>query len=158
MMIIKSIKAHALSVPLKYTYAVATEPFTVATQIIVEVTTDDGLTGLGTIHGRAAKPVVEAVEKLGPILIGMDAHAHEAIWAKIFSLTNDGAKIYKDGDTASMGFRTAQRQPIMAAQAGIDIALWGLKRKAGNLPGWGPLGSGTKENHAHASGGHYPAD
>ena len=24
--------------------------------------TDDGLTGLGTIHGRAAKPVVEAVE------------------------------------------------------------------------------------------------
>ena len=64
MMKIKSIKAHALSVPLKYTYAVATEPFTVATQIIVEVTTDDGLTGLGTIHGRAAKPVLEAVEKL----------------------------------------------------------------------------------------------
>ena len=48
---IKSIKAHALSVPLKYVYAVATEPFTVATQIIVEITTDNGLTGLGTIHG-----------------------------------------------------------------------------------------------------------
>ena len=158
MMKIKSIKAHALSVPLKYTYAVATEPFTVATQIIVEVTTDDGLIGLGTIHGRAAKPVVEAVEKLSHILIGMDAHAHEAIWAKIFALTNDGAKIYKDGDTASMGFRTAQRQPIMAAQAGIDIALWDLKGKACNLPVWRLLGSGTKEIHAYASGGYYRAD
>ena len=60
---IQSIKAHAIAVPLKYVYAVATEPFTVATQIIVEVMTDDGLTGLGTIHGRAAKPVLEAVDK-----------------------------------------------------------------------------------------------
>ncbi|MEO7726413.1 MAG: hypothetical protein ABIS45_04120, partial [Burkholderiales bacterium] len=76
MMKIKSIKAHAISVPLKYVYAVATEPFTVATQIIVQITTDDGLTGLGTIHGRAAKPVLEAVEKLSQMLIGMDAHAH----------------------------------------------------------------------------------
>ena len=152
---IKSIKGHALAVPLQYEYAVATEPFTVATQIIVEIVTDDGLTGLGTIHGRAAKPVLEAVEKLSHLLVGMDAHAHEAIWAKIFALTNDGAKIYKDGDTASMGFRTAQRQPIMAAQAGIDIALWDLKGKACNLPVWKLLGAGTKEIHAYASGGYY---
>ena len=64
---IKSIKGHALAVPLQYEYAVATEPFTVATQIIVEIVTDDGLTGLGTIHGRAAKPVLEAVEKLSAL-------------------------------------------------------------------------------------------
>jgi L-alanine-DL-glutamate epimerase-like enolase superfamily enzyme len=152
---INSIRAHAISVPLKHTYAVATEPFSVASQIIIEVITDDGLTGLGAIHGRAAKPVVEAVEQLGALLTGMDAHAHEAIWAKIFALTNDGAKIYKDGDTASMGFRTAQRQPLMAAQAGIDIALWDLKGKACGLPVWRLLGAGSKEIHAYASGGYY---
>ena len=152
---INSIRAHPISVPLKHTYAVATEPFSVASQIIIEVITDDGLTGLGAIHGRAAKPVVEAVEQLGALLTGMDAHAHEAIWAKIFALTNDGAKIYKDGDTASMGFRTAQRQPLMAAQAGIDIALWDLKGKACGLPVWRLLGAGSKEIHAYASGGYY---
>ncbi len=152
---IKSIKAHAVSVPLKHAYAVATEPFAVATQIIVEVFADNGLTGLGTIHGRAAKPVVEAVRQLGELLAGMDAHAHEAVWGRIFALTSDGAAIHQGGDTASMGFRTAQRQPLMAAQAGIDIALWDLKGKACNLPVWRLLGAGSKEIHAYASGGYY---
>lgn len=155
---IESIKAHAVSVPLKYSYAVATEPFTVATQIIVEVRTDNGLTGLGTIHGRATKPVVEAVDRLGKLLKGTSAHAHEAVWAKIFALTSDGAKIYKDGDISGMGFRSAQRQPIMAAQAGIDIALWDLKGKATGLPVWKLLGADNPVVHAYASGGYYRYD
>ena len=43
----------------------------------------------------------------------------------------------------------------MAAQAGIDIALWDLKGKACGLPVWRLLGAGSKEIHAYASGGYY---
>ena len=103
---IQSIKAHAIAVPLKYVYAVATEPFTVATQIIVEVMTDDGLTGLGTIHGRAAKPVLEAVDKLSQILIGMDAHAHEAI--------RGSGNIYQDFNVRNADVR--QSKAILATE------------------------------------------
>lgn len=155
---IKSIRAHALSVPLKHTYSLAIEPFTAATQIIVEVVTESGLTGLGTIHGRAAKAVVEAVHSLGEVLKGVDAHAHEAVWARIFALTNDGARIDKGGNIAGSGFRTAQRQPLMAAQAGIDIALWDLKGKACDLPVWRLLGADNPVIHAYASGGYYRQD
>ena len=57
-----------------------------------------------------------------------------------------------------MGFRSAQRQPIMAAQAGIDIALWDLKGKATGLPVWKLLGADNPVVHAYASGGYYRYD
>jgi L-alanine-DL-glutamate epimerase-like enolase superfamily enzyme len=152
---IQSIRGHAVSVPLTRQYSVATEPFTVASQIVVEVTTDDGLTGLGLIHGRAVKSVLENLRKLGEMLKGTSAFAHEAVWAKVFSLTNDGAKIYRDGDISGMGFRTGERAPVMAALAGIDFALWDLKGKACNVPVWRLLGADDPVVHAYASGGYY---
>ena len=50
--------------------------------IVVEVRTDDGLTGYGQIHGSPMKKSICAwVERFGVIVSGMDALAHVAVWA-----------------------------------------------------------------------------
>src|SRR5262249_54535977 len=77
---------------------------------IVELHTDDGLTGLGfgcyPGGGRALLAAIE--DELTPLLLGEDPLNHERLWAKARSL---------DSATAN------------AAYAPIDIALWDLKAK-----------------------------
>ena len=48
---IKRIKGHAVSVPLGTPHCTATSAIEAASGIVVEVETDDGLIGYGTVHG-----------------------------------------------------------------------------------------------------------
>jgi hypothetical protein len=47
--------------------------------VVVEIETDQGLTGLAILHGRSMKTVCAMVPDLQEIVVGMDSLAHEAI-------------------------------------------------------------------------------
>jgi hypothetical protein len=74
-------------VPLNDPVWTAHEELISSNVIVVEVRTDDGLTGYGQIHGSPMKAICAWVERFGEIVRGMDALAHVAVWDRLFSLT-----------------------------------------------------------------------
>ena len=76
---IASVKAQAFSAPLKHALWTAHEELHSSSVVLVEVKTDDGLTGIGQVHGAPMKLICQYVEKLGEVARGMDALAHVAV-------------------------------------------------------------------------------
>ncbi|HMH53783.1 MAG TPA: enolase C-terminal domain-like protein, partial [Candidatus Acidoferrum sp.] len=76
-----------ISVPLTDVLWTAHEELKSSSVIVVEVRTDDGLTGYGQIHGSPMKTICAWVIRFGEIVRGMDALAHVAVWDRLFSLT-----------------------------------------------------------------------
>ena len=122
--------------------------------ILVEVETDEGITGIGTINKTPLKDIAEITDALGPVIKGMDALAHEAVWDRIFNLTVPHIEPGHTEVTRPI-FDQHKRLFIMAALAGIDLALWDIKGKALKLPMWRLLGGDKREVPAYASGGYY---
>lgn len=155
---IASVTAHAASIPFELARVTAHEPMRAASVVLVRVRTDQGLEGVGQIHGAPLRDIAEWVHRLGEVVRGMDALAHLAVWQKLFGLTAprpDGF-LARDGLPAPLP-RTARAQ-ITAAIAGIDIALWDIKGKAAGLPVWRLLGGENRPVRAYATGGYYRLD
>jgi D-galactarolactone cycloisomerase len=85
--------------------------------LIVEIETDQGLTGWGECYGPA-RINAGVVRELGALLIGQDALRTEFIWHDIYARFRDHG----------------QRGSILQGLSGIDIALWDLKGKYLNQP------------------------
>src|SRR4029079_15361154 len=91
--------------------------------------------------------ICEWVARFGEVVGGMDALAHEAVWDRLFALTCPRPGAITGTIDAAMGggnnipppLPRGERTQVMAAIAGIDIALWDLKGKAAGLPVWGVL-------------------
>ena len=64
---IASVKAHPISVPLKDVLWTAHEELKSSSVIVVEVRTDDGLTGYGQIHGSPMKAICAWVDRFTTI-------------------------------------------------------------------------------------------
>ena len=148
------VKAHAMSMKLDKVYWTSRGAWGTYNTIVVEVETDDGLIGLGTINKTPLKDIAEIVDALGPVIKGMDALAHEAVWDKIFNLTVPHLEA-GNSDVTRPVYEQNKRVNLMAALAGIDLALWDLKGKAFKLPMWRLLGGDRREVAAYASGGYY---
>ncbi len=155
---ITKIVPHPISVDLGKAYWMSREPYRTASSIILQVFTDEGLVGLGQIHGRPMKEIVDIILNLNNVLVGMDAMAHEAVWQKVFALTTTRAGAALDRDIGQPHFGAGKRPQILAALAGIDIALWDLKGKAFKTSVWRLLGGSTNKVFAYASGGYYEED
>lgn len=154
---IQKIQAYAVSIPLETTYWVSNEVIDRCSQIIVQVLTDEGLTGIATLHGRSMPAVLQVVDQLNDYLLGMDALAHEAIWSKVFGLTTISPDVARTcGVPVYLG--ADKRPALLAAMAGIDIALWDIKGKAANLPVWRLLGGDRTSIRAYVTGGYYQVD
>ncbi len=102
--------------------------------LIVKVTTDAGITGIGEVDSSplAAKGAIEGpyshttTTGLREVILGEDPLATEYLWHKMYR-----ADIY------------AGRRGIgIHAMSGIDLALWDIKGKALGLPVWKLLGGG----------------
>lgn len=99
------------------------------TLVIVLVTTDDCLVGVGEAGlQRRWKAIQGALEHIKPWLIGQDARRIEHIWQQI----------------ARGGFYPADRI-IGSLLAGIDIALWDIKGQALGVPIYDLLGGRTRD-------------
>src|SRR5579863_5929621 len=150
---IASIATYPISVPRLTPVWTAHEEMTAWSVILTEVKSDDGLVGYGQIHGAPMPRICEWVARLGDIVRGMDALAHAAVWDKLFALTcpRPGAI----SGAAPPPIPRGERSAVMAAIAGIDIALWDLKGKAAGLPVWRLLGGENRPLFTYATGGYY---
>src|SRR5262245_4662437 len=152
---IATVKPHPISVPLNDVLWTAHEELKSSSVIVVEVRTDDGLTGYGQIHGSPTKAICAWVERFGEIVRGMDAIAHVAVWNRLFSLTCPRPGGIAGADGLPPPLPRGERPQIMAAIGGIDIALWDIKGKHAGLPVWRLLGGEKRPIPTYATGGYY---
>lgn len=95
--------------------------------LVIEVRTDEGLTGLGEAHTMptALKAVIDApvsqwaVQGLAGLLVGQDATDIDAVWQRMW--THCGSVL-------------GGRGLVLHAMSGIDLALWDLAGKAAGRP------------------------
>jgi len=152
---IHSITTHALSMPLAVPLWTAHEHLKTSSAILVEVKTDDGITGYGEIHGEPMAEICRYVAQFADIVRGMDALAHGEVWDRLFGLTAPRANgVLGSGGLPAPLSRSA-RPLIMAALGGIDIALWDIKGKAAKLPVYRLLGGVANPVFTYATGGYY---
>jgi L-alanine-DL-glutamate epimerase-like enolase superfamily enzyme len=118
---------------------IATTTFTECRALIVRITTDEGLTGIGESlvrsAPRATKHIVE--EMLGPCILGKDPLDIGGLWWEMFS---------------AMRTRGHTKGHFVEALSGVDMALWDIAGKAVGLPLYQALhGFGRRELPAYAS-------
>jgi len=152
---IASVAAYPLSVPRKAPVWTAHERSTAWNAILVQVKSDDGLTGHGIIHAGPAPRVCEYVAKFGEFVAGMDALATTAVWEKLFALTSPRPGAIEGRADIPAPIARADRAIAMAAIAGIDIALWDLKGRAMGMPVYRLLGGENQPLFTYATGGYY---
>ncbi len=127
---ITSIKSHVLRYELEKELGYSQQYYKHRTAHLVEVETDEGITGWGECFGPgnialANKYVVEKV--IQPLIKGDDPLNKEYIWHKVYNLLRDSGQ---------------KGMPIQAL-SGIDIALWDILAKKANLPLYQLLGGKT---------------
>jgi L-alanine-DL-glutamate epimerase-like enolase superfamily enzyme len=152
---IVEIKTHPVSIKIKKTLWTAHEELKDFSTILVEVRTDDGLTGVGQIHGSPMKSICEWVARLADVIRGMEATNTVTAWEKMFSLTSPRPNGMGGRDGQPAPFVRSARPQVMSAIAGIDIALWDIRGKAAGLPVYRLLGAEKRPLFTYATGGYY---
>ena len=127
---ITSIKSHVLRYELDKELGYSQQYYKHRTAHLVEVETDEGITGWGECFGPgnialANKYIVEKV--IQPLIIGEDPINKEYIWHKVYNLLRD----------------SGQKGMPVQALSGIDIALWDILAKKAKLPLYQLLGGKT---------------
>lgn len=135
---------NAMILRYKYEEAIADAQnyFAVRNAVIVKVTTDEGIEGIGesACFGGPAESTKYIIEnELQPLLVGKDATNIEYLWKFI----NDRTRQHGRGGI------------ITAAMSGIDIALWDIMGKKAGLPVYKLLGGYTDVLTPYASNGFY---
>ncbi len=118
---ITSVKSHVLRYELDSELGYSQQYYKHRTAHLVEVETDDGITGWGECFGPgdialANKYIVENV--IQPLVIGEDPLNKEYIWHKVYNLLRDSGQ---------------KGMPIQAL-SGVDIALWDILAKRAKMP------------------------
>ena len=144
---ISAVKAFPVVVPLKHKHATAHEERSTVELILVEVRTDDGITGYGQVSSTPLAEICQWVVRFGELVAGMDALAHVAVWEKLFALTSPSP--------GAGGLPRGARPQIMAAIGGIDMALWDVRGKAAGMPVFRLLGGEGKPVFTYGTGGYY---
>ena len=116
---ITSVKSHVLRYELEKELGYSQQYYKFRTAHLVEVQTDEGITGWGECFGPgnialANKFIVEEV--IQPLIIGEDPLNKEHIWHKVYNLLRDSGQ---------------KGMPIQAL-SGIDSALWDILGKKGS--------------------------
>ncbi len=133
---IREVRAHVLEAPLRAPFAYSQAWYAARGAMLVEVTTEDGVTGWGEAFGpaRLTAPIADFY---APLLVGRDAMATEAIWQDLYNRLRDHGQ---------------KGLPIEALSA-VDIALWDVKGKALGQPVHALMGGPLRtEVRAYATG------
>ncbi|QBI20520.1 mandelate racemase/muconate lactonizing enzyme family protein [Egibacter rhizosphaerae] len=155
MVAITRLETHIVDVPLKRVFLVAQRPIARATEVVVKVHTDEGVTGVGHAHGTPLERVAEIIQtQLGPLLVGEDPRDIERHWQRMFATTTSRSAVLAANSGSSYP-KGAGRPQVMSAIGGIDIALWDLLGKLTGLPTWRLLGGCRSRVPAYATAGYY---
>lgn len=152
---ITAIKTHPISMKLDEPIWTAHEVTTHASNVLVEVRTDEGVVGVGQVHSGPMAEVCKWIDRLAEVAIGMDPRAQSDVWERLFALTNPrpGAVGGRNGLISPLA--RGARPQIMAAIGGIDIALWDIKGKVAGMPIYKLLGAENRPIFTYATGGYY---
>ncbi|WP_420403940.1 mandelate racemase/muconate lactonizing enzyme family protein [Nisaea sp.] len=129
---ITSVRSHVLQYDLSEELGYSQQYYLKRTAHLVEISTDEGLTGWGECFGGgdiafANKAIVERV--IQPMVIGMDPLAREVIWHKVYNLMRDHG----------------QKGMPLQSLSGVDIALWDLAGKVHGVPLYRLLGGAFRD-------------
>ena len=118
---IVKIQSHVLQYDLPEPLGYSQQYYAKRSAHLVEVTTDEGITGWGECFGPgnialANKAIVERV--IQPLILGMDPMNRDVIWHKVYNLLRDHG----------------QKGMPMQSLSGVDIALWDIAGKVAGLP------------------------
>ena len=112
------------------------------TATLVQIETDQGITGLGSGSGNGELIEVIVAKVLKPLLIGMDPTEIEEIWDKAY--VRGG---HKEFGTRGVG---------VVALSGVDIALWDILGKIRGVPIYQVLGGRCRDKVAVYATALYP--
>ncbi len=118
---IAKIRSHVLQCDMPEELGYSQQFYSRRTAHLVEVTTDEGVTGWGECFGPgtialANKGIVEGV--IQPMAVGMDPLDRDVIWHKVYNLMRDHG----------------QKGMPLQALSGVDIALWDIAGKVTQQP------------------------
>lgn len=133
---ITDVRTHVLSAALSQPFAYSRAWYDTRTAMLVEIETDDGLTGWGECYGPAAMTAA-VVRSVAPWLIGEDPLRTDFLWQMIYARLRDHG----------------QKGVVIEGLSGIDIALWDIKGKHFGVPVYQLLGGPLRnEVQAYATG------
>lgn len=129
---ITEIRSHVLQYDLDEELGYSQQYYLQRTAHIVEVRTDEGITGWGECFGGgnvalANQAIVTKV--IQPMILGMNPLDREVIWHKVYNLLRDHAQ---------------KGMPIQSL-SGVDIALWDIAGKLFDVPVYQLLGGAFRE-------------
>ena len=122
--------------------------------LLIQVETDEGLTGLGASLG--SPPVVKAIveHELAPALVGEDPMYSERLYEKMYN----GSRWKPALDRGHAQPGDGRRGITMEAISGVDIAIWDVKSQVLGVPIYKALGAVRDNVRGYASGGWAPGD
>ncbi len=129
---ITAVKSHVLSYHLDQEVGYSQQYYQARTAQLVEVQTDQGITGWGECFGPGNvalgnQTIVERV--IAPMVVGEDPFERERLWHKVYNLLRDHGQ---------------KGMPIQSL-SGVDIALWDIVGKATTLPLYQLVGGRCRE-------------
>lgn len=118
---IVKIKSHILQCDMPEELGYSQQYYNQRTAHLVEVITDEGITGWGECFGPGNiaignKAIVEKV--IQPMVLGMDPLDRDVIWHRVYNLMRDHG----------------QKGMPLQSLSGVDIALWDIAGKVTGLP------------------------
>src|SRR5216683_1835992 len=153
---ITRLDTYFLSIPLPQPVRTSTSTISQVSEVIVKLTTDAGLVGLGEAHGpflfrqgpEGMRVVNDIVQQITPLVVGEDPFNIERIWQDLFALTYTSVR--------GIPPLARQQRQLVTAMSAIDIALWDLKGKAIGRPVWALLGGALRRRvPAYVTGFYY---
>ena len=153
---VTTLETYFLSAPLPQAVRTSTHVISRVNEVVVKLTTDSGLVGIGEGHGPflfqagpdGLRAVGDILRSITPLVVGQDPFDVERIWQDLFALTY----------TSVRGVPTLARQPrpLITAMSAIDIALWDLKGRAIGRPVHALLGGALRRRvPAYVTGFYY---
>ena len=152
---ITGLETYFLTAPLPQTVRTSTSAISRVSEVIVKLTTDAGLTGIGEAHGpflfqgpEGLRVVNDILKSLTPLVLGQDPFRGEQIWQDLFKLTY----------TTVRGIPPLARQQrqLVTALSAVDIALWDVRGQALGQPVHVLLGGALRDRvPAYVTGFYY---
>ncbi|MEY1556396.1 mandelate racemase/muconate lactonizing enzyme family protein [Yoonia sp. R2331] len=130
---ITAVQSHVLQYDLPEELGYSQQYYARRTAHLVEISTDEGITGWGECFGPgpiavANKGIVEGV--IAPMIHGMDPMDRDVIWHKVYNLMRDHG----------------QKGMPMQSLSGVDIALWDIAGKVMGQPIYNLLGGAHRSS------------
>jgi len=120
---IARVRSHVLEASLSEPFAWSFTETATRGSCVVEVTTEDGLSGWGECIGPARLNAA-LVAAYAPLLIGQDALAVDRLWLAMYNGLRD----------------QGQKGIALTALSGVDVALWDLRGRHWGEPVWRLMG------------------